>query len=432
MKRETISYERVLYYIGNHAPMYFAFRLKIKGQIILEELKQALAKMQQRHPLARVRVEMTQDKKQYITDENVPPIPAKELNAAKTDWKSLVKEELGKPFDIFKGPMIRIFLIRRKDVCDLVAVFHHALCDGLSAVLFLHELMLFLSDPARPVNPFSEAPIFTRLIKKEIMEIINKREIPDWLKNKEYLKVELKPPKDEPFLRPDFAIHNWVFSEQETQKIILIAKQNNISVHALVGAVFLWIFAQEMGEKQGYERKLQSPLSFKPFLKPDAQDHFGLFNGLLTETIDCSPQRTILEIAKDIYPRLKEKIDNYIPLDGYYFFNEYFLKGLSDPELYYANRPTQPMDYDFSLSNLGRVGTQKKYGSYEIEKLYGPIFSAIRGERVIGLNTHQGRMFFTLIYDKECFDDVLGTRIVEKALNIFHDLTGIINRGQKI
>ncbi|GAH99830.1 unnamed protein product, partial [marine sediment metagenome] len=113
----------------------------------------------------------------------------------------------------------------------------------------------------------------------------------------------------------------------------------------------------------------------------------------------------------------------YEPLGGYYFFNEYFLDDIEDPELFYANRPHQPMDYDFSLSNLGRIQTQKKYGNYEIEKVYGPIFSAIRGERVIGVATHQEKMFFTCIYDKDCFSYDIGSSIIQKALDIFHDIT---------
>lgn len=422
MKRETISYERVLYYMGDKSPMYFAFRVKVKGAIKKSELEEALLKVQKKHPLAGVRVEMTKDKKQFITTENVPKIPLIEFNRDETSWKDVVKEELCKPFDIFKGPMIRVFLIQRENISDVVAVFHHGLCDGLSAVLFLHDVFLFLANPDMPVNPYTDAPIFSKLIKKNILEIIRKRELPDWLKNKEYLNLELKPPQEEPFPQPDFAIHNWFFTEDKTKKIISLAKENNISVHAILGAVLLEAFAQELGEKDGYERILQCPVNFKPFLVDKAKKYCGLFNGILKVNLDCSPQRTILEIAVDIYTELKEKIDNYNPLDSYYFFNEYFLDDIEDPELFYANRPTQPMDYDFSLSNLGRIQTQKKYGNYEIEKVYGPIFSAIRGERVIGVTTHQGRMFFTCIYDKDCFSYDTGSSIIQKALDIFHDI----------
>jgi NRPS condensation-like uncharacterized protein len=421
MKRETISYERVLYYLGNHAPMYFAFRVKVNGTLAADELKQALSELQQLHPLARVRVEMTEDKKQYITDENVPPIPVAEYTSDQTDWKSLIKKELQTPFDIYKGPMIRISLIHGQDTSDVIAVFHHALCDGLSAEQFLQELFMFMSGTASELKPYPEAPNFAKLIKDDIMEIINKREPPPWIKNREYLKIELKPAKEKPYPHPNFVIHDWILSEQETKKLVSKAKQMGLSVHALLGAIILKAFAEEFGEKGGYTRKLQSPLSFKPFLKEEAKGFFGLFNGLLTTDIDCAPERSLSEIAQQIYTELTEKIKNYIPLDGYYYFNTYFLKDMKDPELYYANRPTPPMDYDVSLSNLGRVGMQKEYGSLEVEELFGPIFSAIRGERVIGVNTFQGRMFLTCIYDRDCFDHAAGTRIVEQVKKMMRE-----------
>ncbi|MBN1799759.1 MAG: hypothetical protein JW822_14375 [Spirochaetales bacterium] len=422
MKRETISYERVLYFIGNISPMYFAFRIKVKGSVKKQGLEQALLKLQRRHPLARVRVEMTPDKKQFITDENVPAIPVTEYASDQTDWKSLIKRELQTPFDIYKGPMIRIHLIREQDTSDIVAVFHHALCDGLSAVQFLQEMFVFMSDPNPALKPYAEAPNFATLIKDDILEIIKTRPMPPWLKNKDYLKVELKPRKEEPFPQPNFAIHNWSLGEQETGNIVKQAKHIGISVHALLGAIILKAFAREFGEKDGYLRKLQSPLSFKPFLKAEAQEYFGLFNGLLTKEVDCSPERPLPEIAKQIYTELTEKIENYIPLDGYYYFNTYFLRDMKDPELYYANRPTPPMDYDVSLSNLGRVRMQKVYDDLEIEELYGPIFSAIRGERVIGVNTFRDRMFFTCIYDRDCFDHDAGTRIIEQVKKMLRDI----------
>jgi NRPS condensation-like uncharacterized protein len=422
MKRETIAYERILYYMGNTSLMHFAFRVKVNGNIGKNELEEALLKVQQRHPLARVRVEMTGDKKQFITTENVPEIPLYEFDGNEVDWKTVIKKELPKYFDIFKGPMIRAFLIQRENISDVVFIFHHAICDGLSAVVFLHDLFLFLENPITPVNPYKEAPIFTKLIKKDLLEMFKKKGLPDWLKDE--VKVELKPSKVEPFPQPHFVIHNWFLTEDETKKIMSMAKEINVSVHGILGAVLLKSFAQEFGPKGGFRRVLQSPVNFKPFLVDEAKDYFGLFNGILTVDIDCSPEKTISEIAVDIYTKLKEKMGNYEPLEGYYFFNEYLLKSIEDPELFFANRPGIPMDYDFSLSNLGVIRMQKKYGRYEIEKVYGPIFSAIKGEKVIGVATHQGRMFFIFIYDGDCFGYDTGRGIVERALDMFKGITG--------
>ena len=67
MERKTTTYERILYHMGNTSLVYFAFRIKIKGTISKDKLEEALLKVQQKHPLAGVRVIMTGDKKQFIT-----------------------------------------------------------------------------------------------------------------------------------------------------------------------------------------------------------------------------------------------------------------------------------------------------------------------------------------------------------------------------
>ncbi len=424
MKRETITYERVLYYMGSDTLMHFAFRIKVKPLIKKSEIKHALLKTQKKHPLAGVRVVMVKDKgqfiRQYITTENVPEIPLKELDSKKTDWKTVIAEELCISFDIFKGPMIRVFLIQGKDGSDIVFIFHHAICDGLSAVAFIHDMLLFLADKNNPADPYTEAPVFTKLIKKDILEIIKKKEIPEWIKNR--ADAEQKPVKKEPFPKPDYMVHNWSFGEDKTKKVISLAKENSVSVHGILGAILLESFAHEFGPKEGFKRVLQSPISFKPFMVDEAKNSFGLFNGILTSEIDCSPKRTIPEIASDINEKLKGQLDKYDPLIGYYFYSTHMLEGVKDPELMFSKREGMPMDYDFSFSNLGVIQMQKKYGKYEVEEVYGPIFSAIKNERVIGLTTHQGRMFFTCIYDKNGFDHTVGSRIINRILDSFRNI----------
>jgi len=424
MKRETIAYERILYYMGNDTLMHFAFRVKVEPCVKKSDIKQALLKAQHKHPLAGVRVVMIKDKnqfiRQFITTENVPEIPLQELDGNKTDWKAVIAEELCRYFDIFKGPMIRVFLIQGKISSDIMVVFHHAICDGLSAVVFLHDMLLFLADKDRPINPYLEAPVFTNLIKKDILEIIKKKKLPEWVKNRD--NAEKKPIKKEPFPKPDYVIHNWFFDENKTKKVISLAKANSVSVHGILGAILLKSFAYEFGQKEGFKRVLQSPISFKPFLVDEAKNYFGLFNGILTAEIDCSPKRTISEIASDINKKLKGQLEKYDPLIGYYFFNTHMLEGVKNPESLFSKRQGMPMDYDFSFSNLGVIQMQKKYGKYEVENVYGPIFSAIRNERVIGLTTHQGRMFFTCIYDKNGFDHTIGSRIIKRVLDSFQDI----------
>jgi hypothetical protein len=113
------------------------------------------------------------------------------------------------------------------------------------------------------------------------------------------------------------------------------------------------------------------------------------------------------------------------PLANYYNFMTYLLEGVKDPEEFYANRKSggSPMYYDFSFSNLGRVSLRKTYGKFVLEELYGPTFSATKGERVIGALTLDGELFMTLIYDAACFDHETGKKIWAKVRDAVRAIT---------
>ena len=81
------------------------------------------------------------------------------------------------------------------------------------------------------------------------------------------------------------------------------------------------------------------------------------------------------------------------------------------------------MNYDVSFSNLGRVSLRKKYGKLVLEELYGPTFSATKGERVIGALTLDGELFMTLIYDAACFDHETGKKIWAKVRDAVRAIT---------
>ena len=51
--------------------------------------------------------------------------------------------------------------------------------------------------------------------------------------------------------------------------------------------------------------------------------------------------------------------------------------------------PPDPMDYDFSFSNLGRTVVQSSYGDVGVTDA-SPFLTAVIGETVIGLNTTNG------------------------------------------
>ena len=416
MRRETSAYERVMFHYSGKGPMYFAFCLNIKGNLTCERLLRSLEKVRLEYPLTAVRVEKLADNRQFITTENVPEYPLFVTDSFAGDWRDELISLLQPPFENKTGPMVRFKLLRNGLDNNLIAVFHHAVGDGVGSVLFLESLLRHLGDPERPASIPTEdtwAPMLHKMISEENRKIIETFDPPEYKDNKDYTHYVPKVVPPEPFPILPFALHTVAFTEEETSRIVTAAKRSGVTVHAYLGAMILQCFAAEFGPSEGYLRTIQSPINFRPQLILGADRMFGLFNGLITASSDCSEGRATEEIAREIGNSFRDEIQSLKPLAGYFHFMSYILEGIDDPEVYYDSREKNgpDMKYDFSFSNLGRIDLERKYGDLELSQVFGPIFSATRGEKVIGALTLQGKLHMTMIYDSDCFSRETGDRI---------------------
>ncbi|NLW89888.1 MAG: hypothetical protein GXY43_09275 [Clostridiaceae bacterium] len=426
MRRETTSYERVMFYYSKLGPMFFAFRMGLEGPLTEARLRAALQKNRIEFPLSAVRIEKLSDRTQWITTENVPEYPLLVKPSFSGDPEEELILLLREPFQNEEGPMVRFALLQNEKENQFIAVFQHAVVDGVGAVIFLERLMEHLGNPDLPAIAPGEndwAPMLHKMISQENMEKILAMDPPKFKDNKDYTRYTPKDIQPEAFPVPPFRIHLHGFSKSETEALIAAAATCKTTVHSFIGAMILQCFAEEFGPSEGYLRTIQSPINFRSQLREGSERTFGLFNGLITAQADCPPGRPTEEIAREIGAKLHEKIESLNPLAGYYNFMTYLLEGVRDPEEFYANREAHTPDpYDFSFSNLGRVKMADRYGDLCVKEFFGPTFSATRGERVIGALTCCGKLFMNMIYDQNCFDpdtgDRIWNRIIEKCSSV--------------
>ncbi|KMQ49819.1 hypothetical protein CHISP_3283 [Chitinispirillum alkaliphilum] len=397
-------------------PMFFAFHLKFSGNISLEDLNKALSLVRKVYPLSAVRVEFKPPKKQILTTQNVPDYSVK-VEQPDTDWKQIVASELGKEFDDSTGPMVKFNMIPNQDTTHLVAIFHHAVSDGMSAVLFLKKLYRILcTNHGAEQFEVNWAPTLTEFLTDDIKDELTRAEFPDWLKYKKHLQTEIVPrPEDIPFESTDFHLYSLQLNKENTLEIIKASKEYGVTVHSYLGAILLLLFADEFGEKQGYQRVIQCPVSFRPFMKNEASEAFGIYNGIIKSKIDCSPGRSFESVILDIHNSLHKMIKSTDTLKHYYFFIDHMLKGVSDPEaLFYSRKEEAGVDYDFSLSNVGVIKFDDSENKSRILECHGPIFSAQDGEIVIGVNTAEERLSLTMIFEKDRFPALAAQKIMQK------------------
>lgn len=118
--------------------------LKITGEISIDRLQAAFAKMIDRHEILRTHFVLQNAEPFQVIKEDV----AFALQYVTADLKSLVK-----PFNLLESPLFRASLVKENHVTYLFIDFHHIIADGLSIFLFADELFrIYNGEELQPLT----------------------------------------------------------------------------------------------------------------------------------------------------------------------------------------------------------------------------------------------------------------------------------------
>ena len=149
-------------------PTYTIFSpLRIRGRLNVKTVERALGEIARRHESLRTTFpEIDGRPVQVIAPPEPRALPVVDLShlgprERESELRRWIAEEMGRPIDLQKGPLIRITLVRLADD-DHVAVIgtHHIIYDGWSMAVLLRELAALCAafDSDRP-SPLPELPI---------------------------------------------------------------------------------------------------------------------------------------------------------------------------------------------------------------------------------------------------------------------------------
>jgi hypothetical protein len=126
---------------------------RIKGNVSESMVRNAVSKVQRRHPNLRVRIVEDDDRDPWFTSEGAKEIPVELVPRESDDhWIGVVQESCQIPFEFDAQPAIRFVLVQSPTTSELIILCHHIICDGLSLAYLARDLMVHLGDPTREVE----------------------------------------------------------------------------------------------------------------------------------------------------------------------------------------------------------------------------------------------------------------------------------------
>lgn len=141
--------------------------VRVQGRLNVEALEQALAELVRRHEPLRTRFALVDGEPQQVIDETSDfQLHRIDLSTVQTvereeQAKSLAREEAREPFDLGRGPLIRVKLLRLADEDHvLLLTMHHIVCDGWSIGVLLREVSgLYTAFSSDQPSPLQELPV---------------------------------------------------------------------------------------------------------------------------------------------------------------------------------------------------------------------------------------------------------------------------------
>lgn len=131
--------EHTFWLYDQAAPCHFTLTARIVGELHVDQLQQAIAWVQQQHPLLGVRIVTAQSGQPWLIEDSAS-IPLRVVQRqSEQQWLSEVEQEISHPFDWNQAPLIRMVLVHAADISELIITCHHAIADGMSTVYLLRD-----------------------------------------------------------------------------------------------------------------------------------------------------------------------------------------------------------------------------------------------------------------------------------------------------
>jgi hypothetical protein len=404
MRRKLIIGERIMY-VDAETAVNCVFVAKIRGSFTLERLRNALCKVQQKHPLLRAGIkEDTMGVPHFVSSNAISPIPVRIAErSGNDDWKTESKKEWHKLFDGKGSPMARIVWLKDNEVSELLLICPHCICDGTTLTTLMTEILILLDRPEEKLVSYLPFISIEELLSKsysgKIGKLVKARVFSVFAR----LFFLIKSKRNKSATGESYMVHRRL-GGRKTAAFAAACKTEGVTVHAALCAAFLKAFQQV--KVNGANGKLICPVDIRRFVPEIKADHMFAFAPIAELSADT--KLGFWNTARKIKDELHAKIAA-MDVHDLLIMSEYFHS--SAPKMI-SYLKSAPGSHDITLSNMGKLNIPERYDSFEVEAIYSPTVAfPWKNPNTLVTGTYRGEMDF-------CFSSNAGFLRSEAAATI--------------
>jgi len=371
--------------IDQNRSVHFAVTAQIAGKATPDDWRQALDRVQGRHPILSVCIDGSPGSVPRFRQVEAAPIPLRIVEEnPKTSWEEEVGEELATPFDPSRAPLIRAVLIQGSQNTAFTLVAHHSIADGLSVAYAIRDTLSALSgallEPL-PLSPSQE-------------EILAACAAPVALACAPPEQGHL-PAGNQGTYRPlDHArptVKGLRLARALTASLRDRARQEGTTVHGALCAALAIAGRKVSADWREIPLRIASPISTRQTL--EVGESCGVFLGAAIGVFDRQAAG-FWEVARDA----KTAVAHGQTRDGVAAllsaFEQVVGNGAEIPAA--AAFIATVFAHEAILTNLGAPTFDSRFGPLKLEAMWGPaVLLGIEGEQTIGVATINGSICLT-------------------------------------
>lgn len=415
MRRELNEIEYFNWCIGQ--PYNMVAAVQIRGDLRPDQLRQALAKAQQRHPLLGVNTEIGPTGLPWFSSEGVGAIPLTVVERSETeDTRKLVETELTATFAMDEPgsprlPLLRVSLLLPRDSAHptgVVFTVQHVIADGLSLVFLVRDLLRFIEEPDAPVTvldaPASAEDLLPAQVRRRIPTSTLRFRLALWLVET-YVRLRFGR-------RPAAANHHtqhhrsWELTPEQTSRLRARCKREGVSVHAAICAACLTGF-----------NHVHTPVSLRAFLARPVGESVGLFVGAAEVSMKYRAARGLWSNARRFQRRLRWAMRD--PFGIFRLFSK-AVPAESVRRLGPLLATMAGQQRPFGVTNLGQLdgnGLQLQGKNLKIQSFFGAV-TGIVDASVLTVYTIEGSMRLHLLANESAPAETAIRDDVGRAVNL--------------
>lgn len=303
MLRPLKHIEEAFAYASESYPLCVVVVLRLRNGPPADRWRQALDELQRRHLILRSGIEETDQGYSFRALSNDVRIPLRHIERRDAGhWEEVAESELNTRVEE-AGPLMRATLLdSQSGESELMLVLHHAMMDGVSARLFVHELLrLGNGEPVPPaLNPHDQVAPY--LFPEEFRRRRLARRLAPFLASQtlDELRFRLRglraPAPSGTYNR----ILHISLPEDVSRRIAYNVGRHGISLNSVLNAALLVAVRRRL--YRGKSRSLMRALTFvdlRGLMRPiPPEGAFGCMISMLRATVAVEPESEVLDVAR--------------------------------------------------------------------------------------------------------------------------------------